>query len=623
MRTTKTKSPDELFPYVLGITKRIIRIFIRLRHIMAQSIQQIKAYWNAQWEAALAQWSRFTRLRPPILCETRAEEEQEGLTQSFAMIRLTDQQVVIGLKQIAEKKLAPFGLEILAHEIGHHVFCPGDLTDHGKMLSRMKYALPMLEELAPMVGNLYADLLINDRLQRQGGLNMVGVFKTIATPPNNPLWAFYMRTYEILWQLETGAMGLAEVPSRIEGDARLAARLVRVYGKYWLEGAGRFAALCLPYLMEEKENNKTDGGKGIRQLLRGWTDLEQAGKNGWPDGLTDFDPDEARQSIHPIYDPLLNDGVKNENTTTLHKEPIDIIGGQKKIDRFRGPKEYGDLVREMGSSASTEEITIRYYRERAQPHLIPIPSVMQRSVKEKLPEGYQRWEIGSPLEKVDWFKSVIRSPFVVPGLTTVARVESEVGGKDPEKKPIDLYIGIDCSGSMPNPAYQLSYPTLAATILARSGIRVKAQIMACLSGEPGASVQTEGFIRDEQQILKLLTGYLGTGYAYGIFRLKEVIEKRKSNTTPCHILVITDQDIFSMLDDGRNGSEKGWDVAEKAAKVAGAGATFVLHMPYGWRDKDVERMKEIGWHVYRLYDWSELIAFARDFSHKLYAKLSP
>ena len=74
-----------------------------------------------------------------------------------------------------------------------------------------------------------------------------------------------------------------------------------------------------------------------------------------------------------------------------------------------------------------------------------------------------------------------------------------------------------------------------------------------------------------------------------------------------------------MLDSPENG-RSGWEVAEMARKNARAGATFVLHMPYGWRDNDVDKLRKIGWDVYRLYDWAELVDFARDFSHQLYAQ---
>src|SRR5205814_847036 len=114
--------------------------------------------------------SRFTRLRPPLLCLESAEARREGLTDSFAMIRLADQAIIVSLPAVQHSRVEAFPREILAHEIGHHVLAPATLTDHGRMIARMRRALPTLERHAPMVANLYSDLLINDRLQRSAGL---------------------------------------------------------------------------------------------------------------------------------------------------------------------------------------------------------------------------------------------------------------------------------------------------------------------------------------------------------------------------------------------------------------------------------------------------------------------
>jgi hypothetical protein len=62
---------------------------------------------------------------------------------------------------------------------------------------------------------------------------------------------------------------------------------------------------------------------------------------------------------------------------------------------------------------------------------------------------------------VDWPESLTRSPQVIPGVTTVKRVYGTSEGTSPEKVPVDLYLGVDCSGSMLNPRYGLSYPVLA------------------------------------------------------------------------------------------------------------------------------------------------------------------
>ena len=60
----------------------------------------LREAWQAEWEPALAAWSRFTQLSPPRFCTTRSEERDQGLETSFAMIRLNDQAVVISLRQV-------------------------------------------------------------------------------------------------------------------------------------------------------------------------------------------------------------------------------------------------------------------------------------------------------------------------------------------------------------------------------------------------------------------------------------------------------------------------------------------------------------------------------------------
>src|SRR4051794_12465146 len=158
------------------------------------------AEWAAQWPAALGVWSRFVQLHEPTWCCTEAEEAAAQLAGSFAMIRLVDHTVVISLRQVGEKGLRKFAREILAHEIGHHVYCPADLTDNARALARMRVGLPTKEHLAPLIANLYADLLINDRLQRSAGLDMSGVYTTLGSECRDQLWTLYMRTYELLWK---------------------------------------------------------------------------------------------------------------------------------------------------------------------------------------------------------------------------------------------------------------------------------------------------------------------------------------------------------------------------------------------------------------------------------------
>ena len=222
--------------------------------------------WSAAFPDALAAWSPYTRLKAPLLLDTSKAAAAEGLTGSFAMIRLVDQTVVIDLQQVRELGIQDYAVEVLAHEIGHHVYAPASITDHTRSLARMLPALPTVTQHAPMIANLYTDLLINDRLMRSAGLRMPELMQAVVAGNQrgkpSKLWILYLRIYELLWGMERGSLCGKALPPReprqpaivagsrsgqasariaqddaadasssnaidIEVDARLASRLVR------------------------------------------------------------------------------------------------------------------------------------------------------------------------------------------------------------------------------------------------------------------------------------------------------------------------------------------------------------------------------------------------------------
>jgi hypothetical protein len=608
-------------------------------------LPQLRDTWLAHWQDALASWSKFTKLSEPRWCFSNADEKREGLSGSFAMIRLTDQAVVVSLRGVVESHVEKFAREILAHEIGHHVYVPASLLDQGRLLARMRRGLPTKERLAPLIANLYADLLLNDRLQRDAGLDIAGVYRTLANgKPTSSLWALYMRIYEILWSLPRETLvpkwtprpvrekkEAARVPppteDQLEGDAQLGARLIRSYARDWLDGASKFAVLCLPYLIE-------DEGEAVRMILKGWLDVEKAGEGDCiPAGLAEIDDGEEDGVVHPAQDPDLTGlgsaDVEPEERKTQEPElggskegpgqGRNLKGGQRKYRDWRGPMEYGEILKAMGAKLSDHEITIRYYRERAVPNLIRFPTQPIPEAADPLPEGLETWDFGMPLEDADWLQSVMVSPNVIPGLTTVQRTYGATAGSQPEKRPVDLYLGVDCSGSMLNPQRDVSFPVLAGVIIALSALRTGARVMVVLSGEPGRSVATDGFVTNEHAVLEVLTGYLGTGYTFGIHRLKDTFGERKRSDREVHILIVTDHDIFRMLDDKQKAAT-GWDVARESLVQARGGGTYVMHMPADWEKKQLDRMRADGWQVHCVQTWEDLVAFARAFSQAHYGE---
>jgi hypothetical protein len=355
---------------------------------LSPSLKMIEEQWSKAWADALADWSPYVQLREPTWCYTPSDEAREGLTESFAMIRLKDHSVVISIKQIQEHNLESFPHEILAHEIGHHVLCPADLTDNARLIARVRRGLPEVESYAPYISNLYADLLINDRLQRFCNRRLDLVYQSLKSQePGGNLWMLYMRIYESLWNLEPETLTSEKVPARMNQDAILGARLVRVYAKDWLQGAGRFACLCYPYVVVEQES------KGQRKRL--WCDTLLSGGNHLPNGLTEIEDDELLGTIHPVEDPELSglppiergDIEGNGRGRTKGNE-----SGRKSIKQYRGPMEYLEILNAAGVDLPPREIAVRYYRERALPYLIPFPVRIIPQMSDPLPEGLDLWD---------------------------------------------------------------------------------------------------------------------------------------------------------------------------------------------------------------------------------------
>ncbi|MGA9767607.1 MAG: VWA domain-containing protein [Blastocatellia bacterium] len=578
---------------------------------MNERLIKLKQAWEARWPEALAVWSKFTKLREPQWCFTAEEERAESLSGSFAMIRLSDTSVVISLAQILEQKLEAFPVEILAHEIGHHVYCPADLSDQGRMIARIRRALPTKEHLAGFIANLYADLLINDRLQRSAGLKMADVYKTLDTKSTDAMWTFYMRIYEILWRLQKGTLAKGRIDSKLEADALLGARVIRVYAKDWLRGAGRFAALCLNYLLQ-------DDGRQMQQIMKSWLDTRNAGAGGLPDGLAEIDPDEITDAIHPALDEELS-GVESKEDEK-EKAPVAVSGQSTEASRgqYREPFEYGEILKGLGVSLTPHEIAIRYYRERAIPHLVRFPTREVPETKEPLMEGLNVWDIGSPLEDLDWFESALTSAQIIPGYTTVQRNYGTTSGTLPERQAVDLDLYVDCSGSMPNPQSATSYLTLAGAIISLSALRAGARVKATLWSGAKDYQTTNEFIRNETEILKILTGYIGGATAFPIHLLRETFKDRKPTSRPVHILVISDDGVDTMFNTDEQGTS-GWDIAQMALERGRGGATMVLNLWREWKETPaLVRANEQGWSIHRVQTWDELVAFARAFSKEKY-----
>ena len=187
------------------------------------AVEQIKQIWADAWPEAVSIWNPYVTLREPTWCLATQDAHLEGLTSSFAMIRLTDHRIVIDLESVRTNRVEDCALQILAHEIGHHVLIPANRYDNIGLFRRMRLALAGIENRVPFVANLYSDLVINDALQRIHRLDMASVYMKIQRDAEitSSLYMWYMRTYEYLWGLGRGVLSGKKQSPQIDADASL------------------------------------------------------------------------------------------------------------------------------------------------------------------------------------------------------------------------------------------------------------------------------------------------------------------------------------------------------------------------------------------------------------------
>jgi len=586
----------------------------------ARDMEALMVRWRAAWPQALAVWSRYTRLHDPHLCASTVDAAREGMHGSFAMIRHVDQSIVIDMEAIVRHGLADYAVEILAHEIGHHVLAPASATDHIRLLARVRRGLPSLEEHAPLVANLYTDLCINDRLQRQSGLRIADVYRALdrTAGPRDPMWTCYLRIYEHLWRLDRGTLAGNGITDAIDADAWLGARLVRSYAGDPMAGAGRFAALVLPYFAEDA---------GRVAALRALHDTETAAAGSPVGAVLRIEDDELDAGTHPADDPR----VAGEGTEppAPDEAPGPVAVAVLVVGQAREPFEYGEILKAAGITLSPRQIAVRYYRERAEPYLIPLPQRRLPVAGEAQLAALEPWDIGEPLDRIDWLHTLFLSPRPIPGVTTVQRGTETDPAQESESLPVDLDLYVDSSGSMPDPQVATSYAALAGAIIALSALRAGASVQATLWSGKNQVTGTDGFVRDGDAVLHTLTGYLNGATCFPIHRLRDTYAAGPRRR-PTHILMISDEGIDTMFEKDERGNS-GWDVAATALRHAGAGGTMALNIAAQWDQRKswlhraaykalMRARDQEGWHVHAVADMAQLVAFAQAFSRRVWGE---
>lgn len=594
----------------------------------------LRTAWTAAWPQALGAWGRFTRLHPPRLLGAGAVSGAS----SFAWFSLGDVEVSVDLEQVVDLGIEDHAVAVLAHEVGHHVHAPGDMLTAGRMAVQARHGLVDLDDRVGLVTNLWSDMLINDRLQTRAGVDMVALWRRLG-PPTGDVMRLVLRTDEILWSLPAGT--LTGPGRQHDAEAQLLSRLVRTYAGDPVAGVGGFAMVLRPFLVRD---TAPGGGQTLADLR-----CAQHEQPGTPVPGLATDPGTLRLPLHPALDPSVVGDLAQASadappeTSGLLPDPSPTASAGSTLS----PADYTAVLQSLGVATSPEAAAIAWYREHAARHLVPFPSTHQPAAPETLLGGLDPWETGDDLADVDWTATMLASPVVVPGMTTVRRHHDTTASAELEDQPVDLDLYLDSSGSMPDPRHQPAPIALAGAVLALSALRSGARVQATTWSGPQQIAGTDGFTRDATAVMSAVVAHFGGGTSFPVPLLerthlgapaaagaRQAHSKMRSATGSGpgsgsgsgsgqrrrHIAVISDSGVVSMFSDTWQIPED-FDplgtVAARAVRAAGGGGSLVLNVA-GSPDRYVDMAP--GYAVYTVTSWDDVVPFARDLARTLWGQ---
>ncbi|GAA3812435.1 VWA domain-containing protein [Cellulomonas soli] len=572
--------------------------------------------WEQAWPQALGAWGRTSRMHAPVL---HADADLDGSAPSFAWYDTATVEVHIDLAQVARLGLGDHAVAILAHEVGHHLLAPADRRSAVRIAARVRAGLVDLDDQVSGVANLWTDLLINDRLQRRAGVDLAAVWRTLG-PPHDPVMALVLRACEILWGLRRGALaGPAPVG---EDHANLLAKLVRAYGRDPVAGAGGFASLVRnAFPVEALTSGRPRTAFLCADACTG-TDV--------PYGLAS-DDSLAAPVVHPALDPAVVGAALPDAPQPPADDAADAGVSGTAPDTAASPSagsrgntllpaELHAVLAALGSRSTLEDVAVAWYREHAAPHLVRFPERVSHRSPEPLLGGLEDWSVGEDLGDIDWVATVAASPVVLPGRTTRRRELLEDDAAEPERRPLDLDLYLDSSGSMPDPKRHRSAVALGGAVLALSALRAGAWVQATTWSGPQQIAGTDGFTRDATVVLRAIVAHFGGGTSFPLGLLARTHlggdGRRPTRRGPTHLAVVSDDGVSTMF--------TAWDPAEKqvvdlplaarALEAAEGGGTLLLDVPRA-SVAGFEQMAP-GFDVHDVRTEDDLVAFARAFARR-------
>lgn len=371
---------------------------------------------------------------------------------------------------------SPYLPVMLAEYMGHFYLWPDTSTFAGTLQLQSRSQLrEQSHATADMALQYFLNLRIWHHLHGQGA-PVVSALQRRSHKSSFPHWI--ARLCEYLWQLAPGDLVQQCAPRRAlteleESSAALAYRhfIPRPHGQrprdHLLQQLNAFLSAGQPHFSISE-------GHGERKILTMTVDK--------PLGLRLQAPNQDAE-----HKPQ-NETVTPETTDlTLPETPHHL-----------SPKTLQGLLPQHAPIT----LVAQSYREAAWPHLFRLQS--PSAPPGSLPESAQHWQLGDPIQALNWSASLNQSPTLIPGITTQQHHrspehETSVPGSPPFSPRLSIYL--DCSQSMPDPQQDISLIALMGFIWMLSAHRAGYSIEVVNWAE---NWQSTGYTRNTTRLEKAL-----------------------------------------------------------------------------------------------------------------------
>lgn len=417
------------------------------------------------------------------------------------------------------------------HEVSHYQIIPYDGLINARLLkAAMKH---VNRDFAPIVVNLFADLIIDTKLYRKLPeliyWELKQTYTYIQNNYKNQISNFsnlLFRIYELILKIQ-----LSEYKSNSTID-HVSKQIAKITLKdfedetLWEQKVEKISNILKSLILEtfsSKESNNNVLEQNTKRKVSSHV------------GTSINVPDDVLEIMDNPLEVKNSDKLKETSEDELRKK-AEIFARDTSYSEFGAPANQAGILVDKNPLAT-------WYRGLAK-NLIEI-KIYEEKHGGEMPVYPELWRIGEPIDQLDIIQTLLTSPLIIPNITTKKWSKEEGLGYLSDKQLPDLLLVIDSSGSM-NWNYYTENPkgkyhtALIASFAALHYVISKGTKCSIInfSNRPNICDWTKNYHHAEEILLK----YQGGGTHLPVESIKKQCEKSERNTL---VLIITDFAIYN------------------------------------------------------------------------------